>query len=245
MLFKTEGIVLHTVRYGETSVIVRIFTELFGIQSYLVNGVRTSNKKKGRANLLQPAHILNMVVYHREQKNLQRISEFKPAYLYRHLYTNMIKNTIALYVSELLYKGLAEPEPHPSLFHFVKKMLQWMDQQPASRQVLLPLYFTLKMAGFLGFKIYGHYSATTPFVDLKEGSFVSEQPASFFLENTESQYTGKLMEVEHPDELRSLQIPASTRSNLLNAYLGFLKFHLPNFHDLHSPEILREVLRGG
>ncbi|MBS1655487.1 MAG: recombination protein O N-terminal domain-containing protein, partial [Bacteroidetes bacterium] len=63
-LHKTKGIVLRTVKYGETSVIVTIYTELFGIQSYLVNGVRVSSKKgSGKANLFQPSAILDMVVY--------------------------------------------------------------------------------------------------------------------------------------------------------------------------------------
>ncbi|MBL7720826.1 MAG: recombination protein O N-terminal domain-containing protein, partial [Chitinophagaceae bacterium] len=66
-LHKTKGIVLRTVKYGETSVIVTLFTELFGIQSYLVNGVRASSKKgTGKANMFQPAAILDLVVYHNE-----------------------------------------------------------------------------------------------------------------------------------------------------------------------------------
>ena len=74
---KTKGVVLKTVRYGETSIIAGIFTELFGLQSYLINGVRVTSKKgSGKANMLQPGAILDMVVYHNELKNLQRVKEF-------------------------------------------------------------------------------------------------------------------------------------------------------------------------
>ena len=77
-LHKTKGIVLRAVKYGETSLIVTMFTELFGLQSYLVNGVRTSTKKgSGKANLFQPTAILELVVYHNELKHLNRIKEFK------------------------------------------------------------------------------------------------------------------------------------------------------------------------
>jgi len=73
-LHKTKGMVFRTVKYGETSLIVTVYTELFGVQSYLVNGVRTSTKKgPGRANLFQPAAILDLIVYHNELKHLQRI----------------------------------------------------------------------------------------------------------------------------------------------------------------------------
>ena len=78
MTQSTRGIVIRTVRYGETSVIVNIYTELFGLQSYIVNGVRTNSKKgHGKGNSFQPAAILDLVVYHNEIKNLQRIKEFK------------------------------------------------------------------------------------------------------------------------------------------------------------------------
>ncbi len=83
-LHKTKGIVLKTVKYGETSLIATLYTELFGIQSYLVNGVRSSSRKgPGKANLFQPAAILDLLVYHNDLRNLQRIREFNWAILYQ------------------------------------------------------------------------------------------------------------------------------------------------------------------
>ena len=102
-LHKTKGIVLRTVKYGETSLIVTIFTELFGIQSYLVNGVRTSTKKgSGKANLFQPAAILDLVVYHNELKHLNRIKEFKWCYLYQNIFSDVKKNAVACLWSNCL-----------------------------------------------------------------------------------------------------------------------------------------------
>ncbi len=243
MLYKTEGIVLHSVRYGETSVVVRIFTELFGTQSYLVNGVRTSRAKSAKANLLQPAHILEMVVYHREHKNLQRISEVKPAFLYSGLYANMVKNAIALYVTELLQKVLTEPEPHPELFSFTRKVLQWMDQHRSPELSLLPLYFTLNVGALLGFKIYGRFSDFCPYLDLQEGQFVEKAPDTFFLGPTEAQQTYRLMQVSELEELGRLRISGEDRDRLLAAYLAFLQLHLSGFRGLRSPAILKEILR--
>src|SRR6202008_3070019 len=102
-LHKTKGIVLRTVKYGETSVIVTIFTELFGVQSYLINGVRTSAKKgTGKASLFQPSAILDLVVYHNELKQLQRIKEFRWDWLYQHILSDVKKNSVALFMIELL-----------------------------------------------------------------------------------------------------------------------------------------------
>src|SRR5215207_4259643 len=108
-IYKTKGIVLRTVKYGETSVIVTIYTELFGLQSYLVNGVRTSTKKgTGKANLFQPTAILDLVVYHNELKHLNRIKEFKWHFLYKHILSDVPKNAVALFMVELLTKCLKQ-----------------------------------------------------------------------------------------------------------------------------------------
>src|SRR5690349_5064937 len=120
-LHKTKGIVLRTVKYGETSIIVSIFTELFGLQSYLVNGVRTATKKgTGKAGLFQPTAILELVVYHNELKQLNRIKEFKWNYIYRQILSDVPKNAVALFMIELLTKCLKQPEPNPDLFHFTE-----------------------------------------------------------------------------------------------------------------------------
>src|SRR6202007_845513 len=120
-LHKTKGIVLRTVKYGETSMIVTLFTELFGVQSYLVNGVRTSTKKgTGKATLFQPSAILDLVVYHNELKQLQRIKEFRWGYLYQHILSDVKKNSVALFMVELLARCLKQPEAHPDLFHFAE-----------------------------------------------------------------------------------------------------------------------------
>ena len=60
-LAKTNGIVLHQIKYGDSSIIVRIYTEEFGMQSYLIRGVK-SKKSKIKSNLFQVGNILDMVV---------------------------------------------------------------------------------------------------------------------------------------------------------------------------------------
>src|SRR5687768_377139 len=159
MLHKTPGIVLRTVKYGDASVILSIFTELFGIQSYIVNGVRSSKPKAAKGNLLQPGNILDLVVYHHEQKNLQRISEFKLGHVYTSMHVNIVKNTVALYLIELLQKTLKQPEQQPELYYFAANVFKALDSESTAVAANLPLYFTLKLAANLGFHFAGHYSS--------------------------------------------------------------------------------------
>ena len=126
---KTKGIVLRTVKYGETSVIVSIFTEAFGLQSYLVNGVRVSSKKgSGKANLFQPTAILDLVVYHNELKQLQRIKEFKWAHIYSQILSDVKKNAVAVFMIELLAKCVKQPEANAELFQFTEDSFLHLDE---------------------------------------------------------------------------------------------------------------------
>src|SRR5664279_2252005 len=98
MIYSTKGIVLRTVKYGETSIIAAIFTETFGIQSYIINGARATGKTS-KAHFFQPSSILDLQVYHSELKNLQRIKEVNWSYIYRTVLSDVIKNAVALYMT--------------------------------------------------------------------------------------------------------------------------------------------------
>src|SRR5690349_2690466 len=104
MYLKTRGIVLHTVKYSETSVISKIYTEKLGLQSYIVKGVRSA-KSKSKAALLQPLTLLEMEVSHRENKQLQFIKEYTRAHNYQSIPFHVLKSTIALFLLEVISKS--------------------------------------------------------------------------------------------------------------------------------------------
>jgi DNA repair protein RecO (recombination protein O) len=150
MIQRTKGIVLRTVKYGETSLVVTILTELFGIQSYMVNGVRTNGKKgAGRANLFQPISILELEVYHNELKNLQRIKEFKWSHLYKSLFFDVRKNAVALFMVELLQKCLKQPEENPELYSFAEDAFIHLDKSTDAVTANFPLFFAIQLSTFL------------------------------------------------------------------------------------------------
>ena len=101
MLQKTRGIVLRSVKYGETSLISTVFTEHFGIESYIIKGVRTQKRAGNKAGFLQPSTLLDIIVFHQSQKSLQHLREFNPAILYGTIQQDVIKNAIALFSVEV------------------------------------------------------------------------------------------------------------------------------------------------
>jgi DNA repair protein RecO (recombination protein O) len=243
-LHKTKGIVIRTVKYGETSLVVTIYTELFGVQSYLVNGVRSSSKKgPGKANLFQPAAILDLIVYHNELKNLQRIREFKWEVLYQHIFFDVFKNSVALFMVELLQKCIRQPEANPELFYFIEDAFLHLDTSEGRVLANFPLFFILHLAVFFGFRIHDDYSAIKCWLDLKEGQFVSEHPEHpYFLEGNYSYLTAQLLRVQQPEELAELALNQDTRRILLQAYLGFYALHVPDFGVMKTLAVLQTIL---
>jgi DNA repair protein RecO (recombination protein O) len=244
MNHKTRGIVLKTVKYGETSLIVAIYTELFGLHSYIVNGVRISSKKgSGKANLFQPAAILDLVVYQNDLKNLQRIREFKWGKLYQHLFFNVFKNAVALFMIELLHRTVKQPESNPELFNFVEDALTHLDQSSDAVVANFPLYFALHLSGFYGFRFSDKYSENLNIIDLQEGQFVNTRPGhSYFLEGEYSEVTSQLLKVMQPAELAQIRLNQETRRVLLHAYETFYALHIQDFGKLKTLPVLEEVL---
>ena len=244
-LHKTRGIVLRNVKYGETSLIVTLYTELFGVQSYLVNGVRTAAKKGqgGKAGLFQPAAILDLVVYHNELKNLQRIREFRWGFLYRHIFFDVLKNAVAVFMVELLQKCLKQPEPNPDLFSFIEDAFIHLDDSGGTVLANYPLFFALHLAGFFGFRIQDTWSERCALLDLQEGSFVEEPPSHRnMLESGDSYITSQLLRVRQPEELSQLQLGQDTRRRLLQAYRDFYRLHVSDFGEMRTMPVLQAIL---
>lgn len=245
MIQKTKGIVLRSVKYGETSLVVTIFTEGLGLQSYLVNGVRTLSKKGStRAGLFQPAAILELVAYHNEFKNLQRLKEFKWEYLYEHLLSDVKKNAVALFMVELLTKCLKQPEAHAELFYFMEDALHHLDTASDTVTANFPLFFAVHLAVFFGFRISDEYAADKPYLDLAEGRFVQERPSHLhYVQDQEAAIVAHILKILQPTELEDLSLNQETRRKLIQALETYYSLHIPDFGTLRTLPVLRELMQ--
>lgn len=244
MVHTTKGIVLRTVKYGDTSIITSVYTELFGIQSYIVKGVRQSSKKSGgKAGFFQPSAMLDMEVYHNELKQLQFIKEYRWSFLYEHVLFDVVKNTVAMYVIELLQHSLKQPEANPELFHLIEDTLVQLDRGNETLTANLPLYFTLHLAAELGFQLQGNYSASTPVLDLQEGVFVAERPSHpYYLEDAQAEISSRLLSVQFYNDLENISLNRAVRRELVQAYQTYLALHITDFGEMKSLAILQEIL---
>jgi len=245
MLHHTKGIVLRTVKYGETSVIVSIYTELFGIQSYLVNGVRKSSKKSsGSSASFQPAALLDLVVYHNDLKQLHRIREFKWDHLYEHIFFDVRKNAVSMYMVELLQKIFKQPEENEALFQFIEDAFLRLDKADDAVVANYALYFALHLPLFFGFRIEDNFQTNgNSILDLQEGLFVSSTPAHpYFIDGPLAEVTSQLLKVMQPEELKQIRLNQVLRRQLFHAYGDYYALHLPDFGKMRTLAVLQELL---
>jgi DNA repair protein RecO (recombination protein O) len=244
MLQSTKAIILRTVAYGDTSLIVSAFTERYGLQQYMVKGARKSGKKGGsQASMLQPASILELVVYHHDQKQLQLVKEMKWEVVYAQVMAGISKNAIALFMVELLTKCVKQPEPNEELYTFVESTLLLLDSCDNAVAANLPLYFSLKLAGILGFRMEDTYDDAHAYLDLQAGSFVDEPPIhGMYLDPVLSEVTFQLLQQDNAITLYRIKLNQGQRRELMQAYIHFFQFHISDFGQLKSLQVLQEVL---
>lgn len=243
MIFATNGIVLRTIKYGETSIIATVFTEILGVQSYLVNGVRTQ-KKTVKAHFYQAASLLEMQVYHSELKNLQRIKEVKWSVIYKTILSDVIKNSVALYMVELLYKCLKQPESNPDLFSFCEDAFTQLDNAPDNITANFPLYFALQLSQFFGFQLQNNYSEKNHLFDIREGKFINEAAIGpDYVNNELSFYLSELSRAMHPVDLNDIKMNRPSRMALLKELENFYSWNIPDFGKMKTLDILQEVLQ--
>lgn len=244
MLQPTRGIVLRSVKYGESSLICTIFTRTYGVQAYLMQGVRSASKTKGsRAGLLQPSMLLDLVTDHKPHKSLQRIREFTPAYFYQHLQEDIVRNSIALFSLELLLRLLPAEATAPELFDFTNDYFRQLDQLPLTAIANFPVYFLIECCRHLGYEVHGAYSEATPFLDVQEGAFTHHPPAlGTVVTDDDARALSRLLAVRNFEDLHKTEMNAQMRTRLLEWLLEFLHRHTQHMSPLKSLEVLKAIL---
>lgn len=243
MTHKTKGVVLRPVKYGETSIIATVYTELFGLQSYLVKGVRQQKKTGTQAVYFQPGAILDLEVYHNELKNLQFIKEFQWSYLYTSVFSDVVKHTAAMYMIELLLHCLKQPEANPELYYLAEDSLKQLDKGSATFAANLPLFFTLHLASELGFQVQGAYSVQTQIFDLREGFFTDNIPGHMqYVSGPVAATISVFSNIQLYNELDHLQLNRTARRETLDVLNGYMALHVEGFGSLKSVAVLQEVL---
>lgn len=235
-----QGIVLQSIRYGDTSLIAKVFTQNFGLRSYMVKGAFNRNSKC-RAALFQNLHLINYVEAGKPNKSsLGYMKDVQLSTVYQSIPFVIHKGAILMYVSELLTKTLTEQEQNEPLYDFIVQSLHWLDlvEQDYAN---FPLFFTLELTRHLGFYPKDNH-ATGYCFDMMEGSFAHDYPLHpYYFDADAAQLLSQLLNVGI-DEACCLPLHVSQRRELLDGLIVFMRLHAPVMKDFHSHEVLKTVL---
>jgi DNA repair protein RecO (recombination protein O) len=241
MLHKVRGVVLHHIRYRESSAIVYIYTDLFGRQAYLAHGIK-GKKAKFHSNLLQPLSLLEMEAYHKERRELQRLKEIRNYIPYQSIPVDPYKSGQAMFLAEILYKALQEEDPNPDLYGFLEHSLQFLDVAK-QHTVNFHLLFLVQLTRHLGFYPDSKYGENRSLFDMRNGQFKDaiELHPDFFDESS-SAVLSVLLNTNF-ENLSSLIITHEERIKFINYMMDFYRLHVSGFGRVKSLAILNEIFR--
>ena len=237
---KTEGIVLSSIKYGETSLITNIYTKGFGRQAYIIKGARKP-KARMKANLFQPMVLLDMEVINKPGREIQMIKEATNSQPFMDIPFDMRKNTVCLFLAEVLTKTLREEDANDKLFDFIKEAVQFYDHATPF-PVNFHLTFLMHLSRFLGFYPNDNFSEHEAYFNLREGIFVATKPINgHCLTRKESLDFHLLLNLGWEGEIHYSS--TSMRQLLLNRIIEFYHHHLVQMGEIKSLEVLREVFK--
>ncbi len=241
MILSTKGIVLHCMDYSETSVIVRIYTEQLGLQSYIAKGVRKKGARMKR-NLFTPLSIIRLVANHKEGEGLRILRDASCEYQLNGIASEMAKTAVSIYLSELLTRSITAQMADPNLFEYMEDAILNLDR--ANDSVAgFPLAFTIGLTQFLGFAPHNNFSASNSFFDMAGGNFCAFPPDHpYYFASPLSDSLAEVLNALNAG-VRIIKTDYTTRSLLLSRMLEYFRIHIPTFGEIKSVQVLSDVLK--
>ncbi len=235
--YKAQGIVLHTIKYGDSSLIVSLLTDTIGRQSYIVQGIRS--RKGNKSAILQPMFPVEFEGLTSTRSQLDRMKDLRLSYPLKSIPFDVRKSTISLFMAETLDKLIRETEPAPELFAFIRDSVLALDclTEGVSN---FHLWFLVRMSAFLGFRPANCYSEGDMF-DIIEGSFTSVRPAhAIFIDRPGAALMDAMMQCDISG-LGGIELARGQRSAFLADLLRYFGYHLEAIGKIESLRILGEV----
>lgn len=239
-MLSTEALVIKSTKYGDTSLILNVFTATKGLLPIMIKGVR-KNLKTG-AQILNPGSYIHCLIDYNAHRNFQYFKEFKPAQVFWNIQGDIIKNCVLIFCIEVLGEILIRDDDQPELFEFVLQFMQALDQAKSNSFQNFPFYFLSQIAQFLGYQFDQGYHWKTPYFNVVSGSFDSVPSAIHpIINQEESQLLSALVHADL-NEISTISLNGKMRQYLQDIIILYLQIHTPYFKQIHSLAVLRAIL---
>jgi DNA repair protein RecO (recombination protein O) len=238
MLYTTQGIVLHNIKYADKKIISKIYTKDFGLISANVN-VGSGPKSKIKSGVIQPLTQIEFVLSLKENKDIQQLSEVKCLFVYTDLQSNFSKLCIAQFLNEVLYKTLKEQTSNDDLFDLICHTYQWLDKADEG-YLDTHIYFLFELTKHLGFYPANNRDKHLAYFNTLEGKFQSTiQSFPLGFDFWQSELFANLFSYSLSNQKK---ITRSERLALLDCLLHYYKMQIPGLMDMKSYQVMQEMV---
>ncbi len=226
MLFKTKAIALNYIKYRDTSIIAKCYTREFGMQTYIINRIRVKNPKFKIAHF-QPFTLLELVCYHNEKKDIQRISELKTSDVLHRIPFEISRSSIALFLTEILARVLREEHSDKEMFDFIDQSVVKLDQIDTGIN-FFHIQFLLKLGVFLGM--------------VPENADELLKEISSHLQLKKDSSIEKIQQMIDQNYGSDISLTKPEKSDCFDAVLDLYRIHFDNLREIKSLSVLKSVM---
>lgn len=247
MLTKSQIIVLHTIKHGDTGIVVQCYSSTAGRCALYF---RASSKNRVSASLLHKLNILDVVTYSNGSQSMPTIKEISAPYRIAAIRSDICKSSIAIFISELLGRTVREEEANPHLYSFLSSSIQILEHIEHG----VPnfhIHFITHLCKMLGFMPMDNYSSATPIFDMATAKFTFA-PAGYvygtqMLGPEESQLLHALLNTPSTNleklfcGSQELKINGEARLAYTKRMIEYISHHIGNNIEIKSLDILHQI----
>ena len=211
-----EFILLHYTKYGENSLVLHTLSKEYGRRGFFLKGALS---KKSSMALFQPLNILEADIQENSKGGLLPARNVSASYPLAGIRSNVYKNTIVLFMAEVLFRSIKEGCFEDGLYEWVEKDILLLDALHKDFSNF-HIRFLLDYASRLGFN-------------------PQSQDLSPFL----GEHNGHVVEFMNADFARSMMMPFSglERNEIANGLLRYIEYHIDSAMNINSLKILHEI----
>lgn len=233
----TKAIVLSALKYSDSSLIVKCFTQHEGLKSYILRGVLKSKKGRLKPAYFQPLTQLKLEAIHKQKSTLHTIKEVAILYPYKTIYQDITKQSIVLFLSEILSSSIQEEEKNTQFYSYLENAFLWLDTH--DKIANFHLLFLLNLTRFLGF--YPDISESHKIAfSLIEGNFTDNTHQSLTIYGSKLTSFKKLLGINF-DTIERVTFNKDERQLILKTIIQYFELHLDGFRTPKSLAILETV----
>jgi DNA repair protein RecO (recombination protein O) len=237
MQVSTKAIVVSKLRFKDYDLIVKCYTEQYGMKSYLLKNVLKNRKGKFKPAYFQPLTIIDIEADHKDNRSLDYLKDIKIQNNFDSIHTNIIKSTIAMFIAEVLSSVLKEEEKNLSLYNYLETSLIWFNENKTDTN--FHFIFLIELTKYLGF--YPDISQSTfPYFNLEDGKFYKTGLGKHFIEGENLTLLKQLLGIKF-DTDKSNDFKPTKKLEFLNMLLLYLKLHIDSFKQPKSVAVLNQI----